>query len=91
VKKNNKINKKKMQFSKKVAVFSLFLVFYSVNLSAILSAFGKEPLSDITIAVIGTFGGFAVGGYYALSGARDCSLNKNHVELDKGESEQIDG
>lgn len=73
-----------------MAIISVCLVFYAINLSALLSSFNKEPLSDMTITVIGTFGAFAVGGYFTLTGVRDCSLNKHNIDLNKQGKENND-
>jgi hypothetical protein len=70
------MNKKKMQFSQKVCVFGLLLVTLALAANFVLIWFGREPMSDVTIAIITMFGGFATGGYFALSGIRDCSKNK---------------
>ena len=71
-----KIAKRKMQFSQKVCVFGLILVTFAWIANFLLLWFGREPMSDVTIAIISMFGGFATGGYFALSGVRDCSRNK---------------
>ncbi|MCL2096838.1 MAG: hypothetical protein FWH10_08050 [Oscillospiraceae bacterium] len=68
--------KKKTQFSQKVCVFGLILVTFAWLANFLLLWFDKMPMSDVTIAIITMFGGFATGGYFALSGVRDCSRNK---------------
>lgn len=74
--------KKKMQFSQKVCVFGLILVTAAWLGNFILLLFGREPMSDVVIAIITTFGGFATGGYFALSGVKDCSKNKHGIKED---------
>ena len=73
---------KKMQFSQKVCVFGLILVTFAWVANFLLLWFGREPMSEVTIALITMFGGFATGGYFALSGVRDCSKNKYHIQED---------
>lgn len=80
--------KNKIQISQILCFFSMGLAFYCINLSGILSFLGREPLSDITITVIGLLTTVVNIGYFALSGARDCSRNKHANKL-KNESENI--
>ena len=79
-------NYKKMQFSQKICVFGLILIVAVTAANFILLWFGREPMTDVTTIAITVFGGFATGGYFALSGVRDCSLNKL-----KGKSGEIYG
>lgn len=72
--------KTKMQFSKKICLFAMILVCIVLIGNFILAWNDKQTLSDVAITVIGTFGGFVTTGYFALSGARDCSKNKYHCE-----------
>ena len=80
-------NKNKMQFSQKICVFGVILVTLAWLANFVLLWFCREPMSDVTIAIISMFGGFATGGYFALSGVRDCSLNKLKGKLEKTERE----
>lgn len=73
--------RKKLQFSQLHVVFADALVFYVYTLSAFLAYMGKEPISDVAIAVITVYGAFATGGYFALSGVRDCSINKLSAQM----------
>lgn len=68
--------KRQRQFSQLICKYSLWLVAVTVGGNFVLSWFGKELLSDVTIAVISTFGGFVTCGYYALCFGRDNSKNK---------------
>ena len=70
---------KKMQFSKKVVVYAMLLVVFTIIGNFVLAWFGRETLSEMTIAVITSFSAFITGGYFALSGVRDCSKNKHHI------------
>ena len=79
--------KKKMQFSQKICVFGVIFVTLAWLANFVLLWFCREPMSDVTIAVISMFGGFATGGYFALSGVRDCSLNKMRTKLNDEEME----
>lgn len=72
-------SRKRLEFSQKHVLFANFLVFYVVTLSAILAFLDKIPISDVTIQVIATYGGFATGGYFALCGWRHHSKNKHGV------------
>lgn len=76
---DEKKEKKKMQFSKKVVVYAMLLVVFTIIGNFILAWFGRETLSEMTIAVITSFSAFITGGYFALSGVRDCSKNKHHI------------
>ena len=71
--------KNKAQFSKKVVVYSMALVPLTILGNFLLAWYGKETLSEMTIAVISSFSAFITGGYFALSGVRDCSKNKHHI------------
>ena len=71
--------KEKIQFSKKVVIYSMALVPLTILGNFILSWCGKETLSEMTIAVITSFSAFITGGYFALSGVRDCSKNKYNI------------
>ena len=75
----DKKGKKQVQFSKKVVVYSMLLVVFTIIGNFILAWFDKETLSEMTIAVISSFSAFITGGYFALSGVRDCSKNKHHI------------
>jgi hypothetical protein len=70
---------KKMQFSQKICVFGVILVTAAWLVNFILLWFGREPMSDVTIAIVSMFGGFSTGGYFALAGVRDCSRNKHKI------------
>jgi len=71
--------KTKIQFSKKVVAYSMLLVVFTIIGNFILAWFGKETLSEMTVAVISSFSAFITGGYFALSGVRDCSKNKYNI------------
>lgn len=66
----------KIQFSKLHVIFADFIVFFVYIISASLSFFDKQPISDVAIAIITVYGAFATGGYFTLCAVRDCSLNK---------------
>jgi hypothetical protein len=74
-----KKEKRIKQFSQFVVVYSMMLVASTILGNFVLSWFGKETLSEMTIAVITSFSAFITGGYFALSGVRDCSKNKYNV------------
>jgi hypothetical protein len=81
-----KRKKRKMQFSKFVCCFGIVLVPVVYLMDFALSLLGKEPLGETTRSVITIFGGFCTGGYFALTGARDLSLNAHGLTMnDKGE------
>jgi hypothetical protein len=46
----------------------------------------KIPLSDLSVAIVTIYGGFATGGYFTLCGFRDSSLNKNGLRIVTDES-----
>lgn len=75
-----KIANKIKQFSQIVVVYAMSLVAFTILGNFILAWFGRETLSEMTIAVITSFSAFITGGYFALSGVRDCSKNKHHIE-----------
>ena len=74
--------KKRMQFSQKICVFGLFLIVAVIAGNFALLWFDHEPMTDVAIIAITVFGGFATGGYFALSGIRDCSKNKHGIKED---------
>ena len=71
--------KNKLQFSKLVVLYSMALVPLTILGNFILAWCGRQTLSEMTIAVITSFSAFITGGYFALSGVRDCSKNKHHI------------
>ena len=73
--------RRKVQFSKKICVMGFGLVVLAWLGNGILLWFGREPMSDVTVAIITMFGGFATGGYFGLSGYRDGSLNKLRAKI----------
>ena len=71
--------RQKMQFSKKLCVFScLFVVLIWLG-NFMLLLLGREQINDSVSIGFTIFGGFVTGGYYTLSGARDCSKNKHGI------------
>ena len=72
----------KVQFSKKVVIYSMALVPLTILGNFLLAWFDKPTLSEMTIAVITSFSAFITGGYFTLSGVRDCSMNKHGVKED---------
>ncbi len=82
-KRKTKKEKKKLQFSQKMVVFSvIFSVSFIVLINVanfILAWNDKMMISDVVIQTItilgGILSGLSLGGYYVLSGARDISLN----------------
>lgn len=81
--KTKKHIKPKMQFSKIICIFGMVLVTATIACNVMLSLLGCATLSDVTMTVVSVFGGFATGGYFALSGVRDCSKNKHHIEIEE--------
>jgi hypothetical protein len=73
--------KKRMEFSQKVCIIGLCMVGFMLLSNVALAYLGRQLLNDITVACITCFGGFATGGYYALAGARDASLNKHGMRV----------
>lgn len=69
----------KIQFSKLICIFSMLLVTLVICLNFALSWYNKTPMSDVTITSISVFGGFVTGGYFTLSGVRDCSRDKYNI------------
>ena len=72
--------KKRMQFSQKICVFGLVLIVAVIAANFALLWFEHDPMTDIVVLAITVFGGFATGGYFALSGIRDCSKNKHRIK-----------
>lgn len=75
---------KKMQFSKLHVIFADFIVFFVYTISAFLSFWDKQPISDIAIAIITVYGAFATGGYFTQNCIRDCSANKHGINIKDG-------
>jgi hypothetical protein len=71
--------KKIKQFSQFIVVYSMTIVAVTIQENFVLAWFGKETLTDMVVAVITAFSAFITGGYFALSGVRDCSKNKHHI------------
>ena len=78
--------KKPIQFSKKVVVYAMTLIPVAVCGNFVLAWFGRETLSEMVIAIITAFSAFITGGYFALSGVRDCSKNKHGVKENDDET-----
>lgn len=74
-----------IQFSKLVCIFSMLLVTLVICLNFILSWYDKPQMSDVTMTSITVFGGFVTGGYFTLSGVRDCSRNKYSIKQEENE------
>jgi hypothetical protein len=72
--------KLKIQFSKKVVIYSMTLVPLTIFGNCFLAWWGRETLSEMTIAVITSFSAFITGCYFALSGVRDCSKSKHGIK-----------
>ena len=69
----------KIQFSKLICIFSMLLVTATIFLIYTLAWSGKAQMSDVAVTSISIFGGFVTGGYFTLSGVRDCSKNKHGI------------
>jgi len=80
--------KKHMQFSQKVCVFGLVLIAVTLVANFVLLWVGRQHMSDLSITIVTVFGGFATGGYFALSGARDLSRNKHADKLNKNKLDE---
>lgn len=74
-----------IQFSKLVCIFSMLLVTLVICLNFVLSWCNKPQMSDVTMTSITVFGGFVTGGYFTLSGVRDCSKNKYNIIKEENE------
>jgi hypothetical protein len=77
----SKAKRKRMEFSQKVCIIGLCMVGFMLLSNVALAYLGRQLLNDITVACITCFGGFATGGYYALAGTRDASLNKYGLRI----------
>ena len=86
-------NKKgRMQFSQKMvfvsAIYGLLIVVAALAANFILLWHDKQPMPQETITTITVYGGLITalsgGGYLALTGVRDCSLNKHGITLNGG-------
>lgn len=76
-----KSKKKKREFSKIHVIFADSLVAFVFLANIILTLLDKMPLSDLSVTIVTIYGGFATGGYFALCGFRDSSLNKNGLRI----------
>ncbi len=74
-----KTNDKKMTLSKWHLIFANFMVLAVYVSNFVLVWFDKMPMSDIAIAIITAYGGFATGGYYAQNILLKQSLNKHGI------------
>lgn len=77
------MKKRKLQISQVLCFFSMFLTLYAITISAWLSYNDKQPLSEITITVVGLLTTLVNLGYFTLSGARDLSKDKCKIKEDK--------
>ncbi len=80
---------KKREFSKLHVVFADALVAFVFIANAILSIFDKQLISDLAVAIVTIYGGFATGGYFTVCAIRDTSLNKHGLRIQDGVKEQI--
>lgn len=71
----------RLEFSKKIAIFSVVLMFTTIIISSHLSADDKDPLSEISTAVITTCGGYLCT-YGIKSAFEKNSRNKYRVDKD---------
>jgi hypothetical protein len=71
----------KREFSKLHVIFADSLVAFVYITNIALSLLDKMPLSDLSVAIITIYGGFATSGYFALQGFRSASLNKNKLRI----------
>ena len=78
--------RKKVEFSKFHVLFANALVAFVFVTNAILSLLDKMPLSDLSVAIVTIYGGFATSGYFALNGIRDLSLNKHRLRIVEDEN-----
>lgn len=76
-----KKKKKLIQFSKGICIFSCVFVVLCWVGNLVLLLLGKEQMSDVISVGFTVFGGFVTGGYFGLSGVRDCSKNKHAKDL----------
>lgn len=79
--------KKRMQFSQKICVFSCIFIVAIWFGNFLLAWFDKPQIPEAISVGFTIFGGFVTGGYFALSGYRDGSLNKLKAKLSEDESE----
>ena len=82
------MKKKKIQFSKLICLFSMVIVVLTIFLNYSLALFDKIQMSDVTVTSITIFGGFVTGGYFTLSGVRDCSKNKYGIKEEDFQCQQ---
>lgn len=71
----------KLEFSKKIAIVSVVLMFFSISISFHLSNNEKDPVSDIATAVITTCGGYLCT-YGIKSAFEKNSRNKYGIDKD---------
>lgn len=81
IKKTPPRKSKKREFSKLHVIFADALVGFVFLANIGLSIFDKMPLSDLSVQIVTIYGGFATGGYFALCGFRDHSLNKHGLRI----------
>ena len=78
-----KVKKEHLETSKVVLYFSLVFVTATWASNLVLAWFNKPMMSDVTIQSFLVFGGFVTGGYYALQGYRNGSINRVEREYVK--------
>jgi hypothetical protein len=75
--------KSKLEFSKGHLIYANFLVFFVFLVTAYIAIKNNEPISNVSIAIITAYGGFATCGYFVQNIERTKSLNElkaKHVE-----------
>lgn len=78
---------RKMQFSQKICIFSCIFIVAIWLGNFVLAWFDKPQIPEAISVGFTIFGGFVTGGYFALSGVRDCSLNKLKAKLKEDEND----
>ena len=81
---------KPMEFSKKLAAWSVAVATLSAAASYILAALDKQPASDLTVAIFTACIGYLVT-YAAKSAAEKVSRNRHGLDADGNPIQPIDG
>jgi len=92
-KQSAKSKKKRLEFSQRMtlvsAIFSMLIVIAVHSANFMLLWNDRQPMAQETISTVTIYGGITstltLGGYFALTGVRNCSVNKH------GKADEVGG
>jgi len=86
-----KRNKRKREFSKFMVLLCWCTLICALGLNFMLLLLGRDPMSDVLVALIGGVCGGSNIGYLAQNAIRNVSLNRHGLKVvDGGETVRIE-